>query len=264
MNNSDDHSDGRIRALLGDPIVLATVFILAVSLLFLTFPGIDLWLSGFFYDPESGFPLSRLDALNALRSLGRWLIIAAVVALIAAILGKLARPARPTPISPSNILFLLSTLALGPGLVVNFIFKEHWGRPRPTAVDLFGGEAPYVTIWRISDHCLSNCSFVSGEASAAIWLVALAVIVPAGWRRATVTILSALAIILSFNRIAFGRHFLSDVLLAWGLTLLVLAVMHRIIVENPPGWFRNERLEARLTRLGLKLRPGSGVEGPDD
>lgn len=239
--------------------MLAGVFILAVSLVFLTFPGIDLWFTGLFYDPDSGFPLSRLEALKVLRSLGRWMMIAVVVTLIAAIVGKLARPAQPIAISPGKILFLLSTLALGPGLVVNFIFKEHWGRPRPATVELFGGEAPFVTVWRMSDYCLSNCSFVSGEASAAIWLVAFAVVVPAGWRRATVVVLTALAIILSLNRVAFGRHFLSDVLLAWGFTLFILAVMHRIIVENPPNWLRNDRLEAWLTRLGLKLRSGSGV-----
>jgi hypothetical protein len=58
----------------------------------------------------------------------------------------------------------------------------------------------------------------------------------------------------SLNRIAFGRHFLSDVLLAWGLTLLIIAVTHRIVVERPPAWLANQRLEAGLTNLGLRLR----------
>jgi lipid A 4'-phosphatase len=262
LSDSDDHSRGRAwhfgrtSVRLANPIILASGFILVVSLIFLIFPGIDPWFTGLFYDPDSGFPLSRLEALKVLRSLGRWMMIAVVVTLVAAIIGKLARPARPIVILPGNILFLLSTLALGPGLVVNFIFKEHWGRPRPATVELFGGEAPFVTVWRMSDYCLSNCSFVSGEASAAIWLVAFALVVPAGWRRAAVVILTALAIMLSLNRVAFGRHFLSDILLAWGFTLFVLAVMHRIIVENPPNWLQNDRLEAWLTRLGLKLRWG--------
>jgi len=264
VSDSGDHRDGHTRltgrkpALLGEPIVQSIVFILVVSTLFFIFPGIDVWFSGLFYDPSTGFPLSRLDALKALRSIGKWLIIGAVVALVAAPLIKLARPRQPTPVPPRDILFLLSTLAIGPGLVVNLILKEYWGRPRPMMVEIFGGEAPFVTVWRMSDYCLTNCSFVSGEASAAIWLVALAVIAPPNWRRAAMKILFVLAVFLSLNRVAFGRHFLSDILLAWGLTLLVIAVMHRSIVKHPPDWLRNDRLEAWLTRFGMRLRSGPG------
>ena len=260
LSDRDDDIGGRFRffgrspALLADPIVQSIGFILLVSALFLTFPAIDPWFSGLFYEPDAGFPMDRLGAFTALRGLGDWLVTATVVALVGALLIKLARPARPAPIPPGDILFLLATLAIGPGLIVNGLFKEHWGRPRPADVYLFGGDGPLVAIWRMTDHCLSNCSFVSGEASVAIWLIAAAIIVPLRWRPPLVKLLLVVAIALSLNRIAFGRHFLSDVLLAWGLTFLVLAVMHRIIVERPPAWLGNDRLEAGLTRIGLSLR----------
>lgn len=263
MHQQDDHIDrrlwpfGRTPALLADPILQALAFIVLVSLLFLTFPGIDPWFTGLFYDPQSGFPMSRITAFTTLRSLTSGLLVTAVIVLIAAVVIKLVRPTRPTPIRPCDIVFLLSTLVIGPGVVVNAFFKEFWGRPRPGAVELFGGEAPFVTVWQISDHCLGNCSFVSGEAAAAIWLVAIAIVLPARWRRIGLMVALALAALLSLNRVAFGRHFLSDVLLAWGLTLLVIAVMHRIVVERPPAWLRNDRLEDGLTRLGKRLRPGS-------
>jgi len=248
---------GRSPALLADPIVQALAFIVLVSALFLAFPAIDPWFTGFFYDPQTGFPMSRLATFTALRSLTSGLLVMAVTALIAAIVIKIARPMRPTPIRPCDIVFLLSTLVIGPGVVVNVFFKEFWGRPRPGAVDLFGGEAPFISVWQVSDYCLSNCSFVSGEAAAAIWLVAIAMVLPTRWRRAGLLVVLPLAALLSLNRVAFGRHFLSDVLLAWGLTLLVIAVMHRIVVERPPAWLKNDRLEAGLTRLGMRLRPDS-------
>jgi lipid A 4'-phosphatase len=244
-----------------DPIMQSVGFILVVSAIFLIFPGIDRWFSGLFYDPEIGFPMSRLGAFTGLRRLGDFLVGATVIALIAALIAKLARPARPTPIPPRDILFLLAALAAGPGLVVNALLKENWGRPRPADVDIFGGDDPFVGVWRISDHCIGNCSFVSGEAATAVWLIAVAIVAPPRWRRPMVAALVVVAVALSLNRIAFGRHFLSDVLIAWGLTLLVLAGLHRIIVERPPAWLANDRLETGLTWIGSKFRRGTKEEG---
>ncbi|MDE4955228.1 PAP2 family protein, partial [Francisella tularensis subsp. holarctica] len=38
------------------------------------------------------------------------------------------------------ILFIAVCLWIGPGLVVNYVFKDHWGRPRPVMVKQFNGE----------------------------------------------------------------------------------------------------------------------------
>ena len=35
------------------------------------------------------------------------------------------------------------TLAIGSGLIIHAIFKEHWGRPRPKQVIAFGGTQPF-------------------------------------------------------------------------------------------------------------------------
>jgi lipid A 4'-phosphatase len=253
---------GRSPALLADPIVQAIAFILIVSLFFLALPGVDIWFSGLFYEPGDGFPMSHLGAFTGLRAIGDWLVKATVVLLIAALVLKLALPARPSLVAPRDVVFLLSALIVGPGLVVNLLFKETWGRPRPATVEAFGGDAPFVPVWHMSDHCSSNCSFVSGEASAAIWLVAAAIVVPARWRGQVFRALLVLAVLLSLNRIAFGRHFLSDTLMAWGLTLLVIAVLHRLIVEHPPAWLENDRLEAGLARAGIKLRKALRRESP--
>jgi hypothetical protein len=36
-------------------------------------------------------------------------------------------------------LFILLSVILGPGLLVNLVFKDHWGRPRPRQVVALGG-----------------------------------------------------------------------------------------------------------------------------
>lgn len=238
-------------------VALSVVFVLAVSALFLAFSGIDLWASRLFYGSGKGFPFSRLRALVLFRQTGDLAIVAIVVAILASVIVKLLAPDRRSLIPPSVSLFLLATLIAGPGLLVNAVLKEFWGRPRPIMVDAFGGSDPYVAVWRITDYCASNCSFVAGEASSAIWLTALALVVPRQWRLPTAITTGVYAGLISLNRIAFGGHFLSDVLLSWGLTLLVIAIGYRIFIARAPSWLANSVLEAGLTRLGRSLRGNS-------
>ena len=59
---------------------------------------------------------------------------------------------------------------------------------------------------------------------------------------------------LSLNRIAFGAHFLSDIVLAWWITLLVIAVLCRLLYVSPPAALTDERMEDGLTQTGMGLR----------
>lgn len=236
------------------PIAACGLAVVVTSVFFLAFPGIDLWLSGLFYREDDGFFLRRNDVLMWLRDLGRLSIILVVAWLIIQVVLKLARPRHQSYVPPNVTLFLLSTLIAGPGLLVNFVLKGYWGRPRPRIVDVFGGDAPYVEVWRITDYCDTNCSFVSGETSSAFWLVALAFVVPRRWRLPVGAVLVAFATALSFNRVVFGGHFISDVVISAALTLLVVAIGYRVFITHPPAWLANDRLEAGLTRFGLRLQ----------
>ncbi len=243
-----------VRFLRANPIAVCLLLVAAASAVFLVFPGIDLWFSNLFHRAKGGFWLRRNDALGFFRMTNDVLIAALVVGLIASVVVKLVRPDSPSPVRPNIVVFLLSTLVLGPLVLVNVILKNTWGRPRPVQVDAFGGDAPYVEVWRITDWCADNCSFVSGEASSAIWLVAVALVLPKSVRGAATAAMIVYALLLSLNRIAFGGHFLSDVLISFGLTLFLVAVVHRAVIEQPPKWLSNEALEGGLTRLGRAMR----------
>jgi lipid A 4'-phosphatase len=236
------------------PILAGAALVLLISALFALFPGIDLAASGMFYATGRGFPASRDGLLIALRTSADLLVVLAVIALLGSVAAKLIRPDRPSPIAPNRVLFLLWSLALGPGLLVNVILKDHWGRPRPTTITAFGGGNPYAPVWEISDFCVRNCSFVAGEASTAAWLVGFALILPSRWRVPGIIAASLYALLIGLNRIAFGGHFLSDVLLSYGLTFLVMALLYRLFVAEPPRAFAAATLEAKLTRLGLRLK----------
>lgn len=236
------------------PFAATSIYIAVVSVTFLLLPGLDRAVSALFYSPEEGFAAAGDPFLIRLRHLGPHLVrlvaIASGAVIVAKLLFPLARPVVPL----SRPLFLLASLALGPGLVVNAILKDHWGRPRPNAVEYFGGDHPYVRVWQITDHCASNCSFVSGEASSSLWLVSLALIAPLTWRPAVAASALVLCLVLSAMRIAFGGHFLSDTLLSWGITFLLILAVYRVTIERPPVWLQDNVLDRALMTAGLWLR----------
>jgi lipid A 4'-phosphatase len=240
--------------LLTNPAAKSVALIVVTTVVFLIFPGLDVWFSGLFYEPGNGFPMTRLGAFIGFRAIGNGLTWLIAVGVVITLLVKLALPWRPSLVPPRDVLFILSTLALGPGLIVNLVLKDHWGRPRPWRVDLFGGDQPFVGVWRITDYCTSNCSFVSGEASSAIWLLTTLVLVPAHWRSSMTRILLVLIALLSLDRIGMGGHFLSDVFLAWWITLAVIAVAYRVLYLDPPPALAPDRLEDAMTRAGNAIR----------
>lgn len=238
------------------PLYLA-VLLLASSALFVIFPALDIGFSALFYS-GSRFPALRMPWPNLLRDFGRILVLLVCIALIASLLVKLVRPSRPMLIRGSSIGFLLGSLVLAPGLIVNGLLKNFWGRPRPMQIRLFGGEETFVMAWQPSGACSLPCSsFVSGEASAAIWLTGLAMLVRPAYRPALSIAIGVLVVVLSLNRIAFGGHFLSDVVIAWGITLLVLFGLHRVMVAGP----QRARIDAATDRVlqQIALAPGRAL-----
>lgn len=246
---------------LTDPIVASLVFVLAASVVFLAFPAIDLQVSALFYDKATRFGLSQARALQFFRNTNDIFLIASIVLLTGSLIGKIALPDRPSLVPPNVVSFLLWSLVIGPGLVVNAFLKPTWGRPRPVMVQDFGGAAPHVEVWHISDYCVGNCSFVSGETASAVWLAGMAFVLPKRWQPLGFVVGGIYAALISANRIAFGGHFLSDVLLSFGVVSLVMAVLYRVIVERPLPVFRNDVVEARLARIGYLLR-GRRTSGP--
>ena len=246
---------GRLWGWMIDPIVQCIASILVVSIVFVAVPGIDVWVSGLFAAPDKGgFPVARLPAFQILRDANRWLTWIIPIALIVVMVVKLVRPDRPSLVPPAKSFFLLLTLAVGSGIIANLIFKNNWGRPRPSDVDLFGGTLPFVPAWQVTDYCPANCSFISGEGSSALWLLGLAVLLPVAVRSTAVKWIAVFVVAVSLNRIAFGGHFLSDVLLAWGFTGLVMVLAYRFLIARPIPWLANDRQEARWTTLGVWIR----------
>ncbi|MEZ5840483.1 MAG: phosphatase PAP2 family protein [Hyphomicrobiales bacterium] len=152
---------------------------------------------------------------------------------------------------------MLASALIANGLVVNLMLKEHWGRARPHQTLDFGGEHAFTPAWAMSDACASNCSFVSGEASSAFWLLTAACLVPPLYRVPVGVVLAVLAGTIAFNRVAVGGHYLSDIVLSALITLTVAAALR--VLFRPAGSGRDpaiRRLVARL-RSDFSAAPGA-------
>lgn len=160
------------------------------------------------------FPIGLDPVWNTVREVGfhlpRLMMISVGVYLIFSLFFVSEKPLKQIQIPVVSLL----TAALGPAIITNFILKEYWGRPRPLANTLFGGDLPYISPGDISSFCDTNCSFVSGEASAAFWMVTLVLFFKPTSRLPIGTGLVLLAIFIAGLRVAFGRHYFSDVVMS--------------------------------------------------
>ena len=124
-------------------------------------------------------------------------------------------------------------LWIGPGLVVNFVFKDHWGRPRPIMIQEFAGDKLFQEPFVISNQCGKNCSFVCGDASIGFWIFAFMPLLATRRRKLLVFIVAIVAgSVLGLMRMAQGGHFFSDVvfcgLFVYICTWIVYLVMYKI------------------------------------
>lgn len=136
------------------------------------------------------------------------------------------------------VMAMALSFALGPGLLVNTILKDHSHRPRPAHVEQFGGQDEFRPFYRFDGACLTNCSFVSGEGSTAFWTVAPALLVPLAYRAPAVAAALVFGSLTGLLRMAFGGHFLSDTVFGALLTWLVILACWRLVatlVGEPPG-----------------------------
>lgn len=245
----------RLRRLLFEPVAATALLTLAASAIFMLFPAIDLAVSAAFHRPNEGFVAAADPALRALRKSSTWVMAGLMLAVLVTLGVRLTAALRRGGAAPACVrrpLCLLAVFALGPGLLVNGVLKALWGRARPVDVLDFGGTDLFTPAWTLSRACADNCSFTSGEGASAAWMATVLMLAPARWRALAALPLLPYALLLSLNRVAFGGHFLSDVVLSWCLTGLIAAVAWRLMVTTPAAG-RARRTRRRTVRGGSTL-----------
>jgi lipid A 4'-phosphatase len=235
-------------------LIIALGIAAVVGVVFGLFPQLDLMISAPFNAMvENGynFSLRLLQPLQLARDIGLWVGTAIIIPVVAALAFKLLLPRRRFLLSGRAILFLMATLALGPGLVANIILKDHWARPRPIEVTQFGGPLHFVAWWDPRGDCLGNCSFVSGDVSGAFWTIAPAALVPPPWRALAYGGALALGIGMAAVRIVAGAHFFSDTIFAGVFTFLIIWLVHGLIYRWPRTRLSDQAVERAIERFAL-------------
>ena len=206
----------------------------ALLALFHFVPSMDIYASRLFYsqypcpDPLQTLPTCGSFNLPALRGLAiaRKVLfyLPSVLALVIFVMLLAALRHHGEPRYASRICRLRTALLsfiIGPYFLVNLGFKSLWGRARPYDTNIFGGDMPFTPAGMLSSNCEQNCSFVSGEAAGAGWILCLALLLPPRLRPFLVPPLLVASIATPALRITFGAHYLSDVVLGWVSSLIV-------------------------------------------
>lgn len=128
--------------------------------------------------------------------------------------------------------YLTLTMIIGPGLIVNTLFKENWERPRPLDLVELNGDSEFVEVWAPPVPGSGN-SFPSGHAATAFYLFTPYLILRSRSQRWAVAFLVAgfaFGALMGYCRMIQGAHFLSDIIWACGfvyLTSLALSYAFR-------------------------------------
>jgi lipid A 4'-phosphatase len=208
---------------------LLSVLLLAISTtLVFWFTDLDRLAANYFYHPENPsdvWPerhwwLWQILFDYAFRFTFSAAMIALLIYLLSYFLGFIRRFRR-------QALYSLLVIALGPGLVVNLIFKDHWGRPRPTHIQEFGGQYQYIPPLQLGDT--PDKSFVCGHCSVGYGFIILYFL--AQHHKVLYLALTLfLAGIMGYTRMAAGGHFVSDILWSGYLVFLVAFALYY-------GWY---------------------------
>jgi len=217
-----------------------TAMAAVVFIVFGIWPGLDLWVSGLFFAGKTGFDGFASGTWNQLR-LAIWRVSEIVLAL--STLAYLAQRIAPFPLLRATRHlsgFAAALYLLGPGLLVDVLLKPLWGRARPAQVTDFGGSLAFTPPHVLSHQCTSNCSFVAGEMAGAVALaVVLFLVVDRMKGRITLSqqriaqgLILLVPLFVGVQRIAAGRHFLSDVLLSTIFVLLCAVLLKVLILQR--------------------------------
>lgn len=240
----------RSRAMLLDFLLpLALLFILT-SIIAVT--RLDLLLEAYFYHPGEGwihseeYPWGFLYRYGVLPSMA--IGLSSIILLVAGFFSARAYVYRKCAA------FYLLLLLLGPGLLVNTCLKEHWGRPRPRQVTIFGGNCVFSEVWQPVERGKGNgMSFPSGHASVAFYLIApYFVLRRSSPKRAALALTSGIGygLLMGLARMVQGGHFPSDVLWAGGCVYLVGLALYYLL-----GMDREVLLQPKGGRGELKVEP---------
>lgn len=208
---------------------LILIFLMLATTVLFWLTDLDRELAAIFYvpenDPQQRWPYQYVGFVKILYDYAfPFTVISGLTALTVYIVGHFHHYTRRFQ---RRALYILLVIALGPGVVVNLIVKDHWGRPRPVHVQRFGGEYAYVPPAKIGHT--PDKSFVCGHCSVGYVFFVL-YFLSQNHKALYFGMTLALAWVMGVTRMTSGGHFVSDILWSGYLVFLVAFALYY-------GWF---------------------------
>lgn len=199
------------------------------SLLFVFFPQIDIFVSSLFYTPKEGFFANGTWYEAFLYNSIQPVVAVAIGVPILIWFYNLIAEKNLLHVNKKVIMYLLLVLAIAPGIIVNDIFKDHWGRARPAETTLFGGHKEFTPAFVMSNQ--GGYSFSCGHAAGAFFLIALALLAK---KRATLWMSLAVGygLAISYIRIAAGGHFFSDTVVSFFIVYITTLIFYGLFFQG--------------------------------
>lgn len=217
-------------------IVSAEIIILVILTLLISIFDLDIKVQKLFYRPNSSASV-WFQKENPFWQFGyHYGTLPAILLTFAALIGLILSWIKPKiKTYRSYFLFIILTLVIGPGLLVNAVFKDHWGRPRPRQIQEFGGNWEFKEVWEHGTPGKGK-SFPCGHCSMGFFFITLYYCFKQKHKALAYSSFAMsilLGIFIGFARISQGGHFLSDVLWSWGLTFLTATFLFYFVLKIP-------------------------------
>ena len=182
---------------------------------------LDFALTGLFFDAGSDehWPRGQQVPWSLLYNASSWITASLVLGGLFFLAVALV---RHRPLLQRQAIFVILSMLLGPGLVVNAVFKDHWDRPRPRDVIELGGTLHYAPAPLRGE---GGKSFPCGHCSVG-FLYALGAWLwrrRSGWAITSAATGLSLGTAMGVGRMAAGGHFPSDI--AWS-AFISLGIAH--------------------------------------
>ncbi len=219
---------------LGTDLLLLALSMLIVSCIF-WFSNLDIYLQSLFFKQSEGWFLKDYFLFAGIYQYGPYLsflvfFVSIIFLSLSCFIDYFKKYRKP-------LIFIILFLTIGSGLIVNFLFKDHWGRPRPRETIQFGGEYRFIHHW-VMGPLGKNSSFPSGHASTAFFMIFPYFINRK--KKAFLTLIPGIfyGLMMGVVRMAQGGHFASDVIYAgffMYLTGLLIFYSLRLDIKETEG-----------------------------
>jgi lipid A 4'-phosphatase len=185
---------------------------------------LDLVVASYFYRVPEGFYLQKHWYGVFVHKIVPVIVLLFILGAVIISVKKLMKIKSIHPKYYLKVIYVMLVCITGPGLVVNILFKENFGRARPVQIKEFGGYAKFTPPFMITNQCNNNCSFVSGHASIGFVFCAFAFIHQGRKRIFYHALAITLGSLFGLGRIMQGAHFLSDVIFS-GVSVYITAYL---------------------------------------